>query len=318
MNDWLPDIPVWQAPTGSIAGVELCAAVSRAGGIGSMGMTWEAEEEGARKIEAVRRITDKPFMCNFALAFAPKCLDNVLNAGAPIVCFSWGDAAPYAKRVKNADAILGVQVTNVDGMKRAADIGAEFVICQSVEAGGHVQSTTSMDTLLPKILDAAGDIPVIAAGGVSTGTRIAELIRLGAAGVMCGTRFVASVESLAHAEYKRRLVEAEAEDAALTMCFQDGWQGAPHRVLRNSTMETWEAYGSPSVGNRPGEGDKLAVNGHGEPILRYEDTAPRVGMEGEIEAMCCYAGMGVGNIQSILPASEILLQLWKEALETSN
>lgn len=313
MNDWLPDIPIWQAPTGSIASVELCAAVSKAGGIGSMGMTWAAAEEGAKKIEAVRQITDKPFMCNFALAFVPKCLDNVLDAGAPLVCFSWGDAAPYAKRVKSAGAVLGVQVTNVVGMKRAADMGAEFVICQSVEAGGHVQSTTPMNSLLPEILDVARDIPVIAAGGVSTGARISELISMGAAGVMCGTRFVASAESLAHAEYKRMLLEAETDQAVLTMCFQDGWPGAPHRVLRNSTLESWESHGSPKPGERPGEGQLLATNSEGVPIVRYEDTAPRIGMNGEIEAMCCYAGMGVGHIHSILPAAEILLQLWNDA-----
>jgi nitronate monooxygenase len=100
---------------------------------------------------------------------------------------------------------------------------------------------------------------------------------------------------------------------ALTVCFDGGWPYAAHRVLRNSTLETWEGAGSPAVRSRPGEGETVAVTADGEAILRYEDTAPRIGYTGDIEAMCLYAGTGCGAISDIPSAAELLQRLWREA-----
>jgi NAD(P)H-dependent flavin oxidoreductase YrpB (nitropropane dioxygenase family) len=183
-----------------------------------------------------------------------------------------------------------------------------------VEAGGHVQSTTPLWELLPQLVALAGETPVIAAGGIGNGAGIARALEMGAAGAMLGTRFVATQESRAHPDYKRRIVAATASDAALTVCFDGGWTYAAHRALRNSTLEGWEAQGCPPHGRRPGEGDVIASTESGEPIFRYEDTAPRLGMTGEIEAMCQYAGTSCAFVQDIPSASELVPRLWAERL----
>jgi NAD(P)H-dependent flavin oxidoreductase YrpB (nitropropane dioxygenase family) len=305
-------IPIFQAPTGSIAGPELAAAVSAAGAVGAMALTWTAPEVAAEYVRRVRAQTPNPFLVNFALAFPPTALPAALEAGAPIITFSWGDPAPYLPQVRAASAIVGIQVTNAAGARYAAELGADFLICQGIEAGGHVQSTTPLWELLPRVVQAAGNLPVVAAGGIGDGGGIARALSLGAAAAMLGTRFVATRESGADDDYKRRLVAATAGETALTVCFEGGWPYAAHRVLRNSTLERWEAAGCPPVGQRPGEGDAVAATQDGRPIFRYEDTAPRTGMTGEIEAMCLYAGTSCEAIRDVAPAAEIVARLWRE------
>src|SRR5689334_6733810 len=119
--------PIFQAPTASIAGPELCAAVSEAGGMGAMGITWTEPEEAARNVRMVRSRTDQPFQVNFALHFPPDSLPAALEAGAPVVTFSWGmPAAEWVARVRDAGALLGVQVTSPDGARAALARGADF------------------------------------------------------------------------------------------------------------------------------------------------------------------------------------------------
>lgn len=306
--------PIWQAPTGSIAGPQLAAAVSKAGGMGSMALTWTTPEVAAEQVSLVRSQTANPFFVNFALALPPLALDASLGAGAPIITFSWGDPEPYLTKVRAAGAKVGIQVTNVAGARRAVAQGADFLICQGVEAGGHVQSNTSLWELLPRVVEAAPDVPVIGAGGIGQGREIAKVLSLGAKGAMLGTRFVATQESRAHLEYKRKLVEASGE-TALTVCYEGGWPYSAHRVLRNSTLEAWEAAGSPAVGSRPGEGEAVAATASGEAILRYEDTAPQAGYTGHIEAMCLYSGTGCSAITDIPFAGELVERLWRECSE---
>ena len=304
--------PIWQAPTGSIAGPELAAAVAAAGGMGAMALTWASPEQAAAQIRQVRAQTARPFQVNFALAFPPHALTAALEAGAPVVTFSWGDPTSYLAQVRAAGAKAGVQVTNVEGARRFAQSGVDFLICQGVEAGGHVQSNQPLFELLPRIVAAAGGLPVIAAGGIAEGQSIARALQLGAAGAMLGTRFVATLESRAHPDYKACLVAAQAEATALTVCFDGDWPYAAHRVLRNTTLEQWEAAGSPPVGVRPGEGDVVGRNADGDPILRYADTAPRRGFTGEPSAMCLYAGTGCPDIHDIPSAADLLSRLQQE------
>jgi len=305
--------PIWQAPTASLAGPELATAVSRAGGMGSMALTWTDPELAADQVRQVRAETPNPFFVNFALAFPPLALESALEAEAPIVTFSWGDPEPHLDKVRAAGAKVGIQVTNVAGARRALDLGADFLICQGNEAGGHVQSTTPLLELLPRIVQVAESVPVIAAGGLATGRDIARVLKLGAKGAMLGTRFLATRESRAHAEYKRLLVEASGE-TALTVCFDGGWPYSPQRVLRNSTLEAWESAGCPPVGRRPSEGETIGLTAEGEPILRYEGTAPKQGTHGSIEAMCLYSGTGCGEIDDIPGAGDLVERLWQECL----
>jgi NAD(P)H-dependent flavin oxidoreductase YrpB (nitropropane dioxygenase family) len=307
-------IPIIQAPTAGIAGAELAAAVSGAGALGSMGLTWTAPEAAAQRVRQVRAATSQPFLVNFVLAFSPTALPAALDAGAPIVSFSFGDPEPYLAQIRALGAKVGVQVGNVAGARRARDQGVDFVICQGLEAGGHVQSSTPLALLLPAVLEAVGgDIPVAAAGGLATGADIARVLREGASAGMLGTRFVATRESAAHAHYKHRLVEASAGQTALTICFDGGWPNALHRVLRNTTLEAWEAAGSPPPGKRPGEGEEVARDQAGNAIKRYEDVAPRPGMSGAIGDMALYAGTGVEHVRDLPSAAELVQGLWQEA-----
>lgn len=276
-----------------------------------MGLTWTEPDVAARNVRQVLEATHNPFQVNFALAFPPHALHPVLDAGAPFVTFSWGDATPLVPKVHAAGARAGVQVVSHDGARRALDAGADFLICQGVEAGGHVQSTTSLELLLPLVVEEAGDVPVIGCGGLACGAHVARVLALGAAGAMLGTRFVATKESRAHSEYRRALVEAAPNATALTVCFGDGWPQSMHRVLRNSTFNAWEAAGSPPKGSRPGEGEVMA-NGPTGPVARYSDMAPREGMSGNIEAMCLYAGSGVDEIRDVPSAAELIERLWNE------
>lgn len=304
--------PIAQAPTGSIAGPELAAAVSKAGALGALALTWTPPETAGAYVRQVRSATDRPFLVNFALAFPPASLAAALEAGAPIVSFSWGDPSPYLSQVQAAGARIGVQVTSVAGARHAVEIGADFLICQGIEAGGHVQSTMSLEDLLPGVVGAAEGVPVFAAGGIADGAGIARALSRGASAAMLGTRFVATQESRAHPEYKRRLVEATGGDTALTVCFDGGWPYAAHRVLRNPTLERWEALGCPPPGRRPGEGEVVATASNGEPVLRYEDTAPRSGMTGQVLDMALYAGTGCGAIADVPPAAVLIERLWTE------
>jgi nitronate monooxygenase len=298
--------PIWQAPTGSIAGPELASAVSNAGGMGAMGLTWTPPEVAASFVRQVLAATDKPFQVNFVLAFPPDGLEACLKAGAKIVTFSWGMPTEWVSMLRDYGAKFGVQVTNAAGAERALEIGADFLICQGNEAGGHVQSSQPLHVVMSNVLAVAGHCPVITAGRMDSGHLAYILLKKGASGVMFGTLFVASEESRAHPEYKRRLVDASDSERSLTVCFDGGWTGAMHGVLRNSTLNAWEAAGCPPGGRRPGEGDVLAQTVDGQPIVRYEDTAPRIGFMGDIESMCLYAGTSVTGVKAILPAAQIV------------
>lgn len=311
-------LPIWQAPVGSVAGPELAVAVARAGGMGGLALTWTSPQDVRTLVKAVATATDGAFQGNFVLAFEPTSLPAALEAGLRIVTFSWGMPRTHVHLVRSFGAKLGIQVTSRESAQQALALGADFLICQGVEAGGHVQSTRSLWDVLPEVIREADRIPVIAAGGIASGRGIARALADGASGAMLGTRFVATVESLAHENYKRGIVEARSTDAVLTVCFDVGWPYAAHRVLRNSTLARWEAAGCPPSGQRPGERDVVARLANGKEFVRYEDAPPRTGMSGEVEAMSLYAGSGCDEIDDIPSVRELVEQLWRESQSSAS
>jgi len=306
------DIPLLQAPIGSCSNPVLAAAVSNAGGMGGIAGTWTAPDTLAAMVRDVRARTAKPFFINFALAFPCAGLTATLEAGAPVITFSWGLPDERAALVHSFGARFGVQVSTRTGAQRALDQGADFLIVQGIEAGGHVQATRPLEIILPAVVAVAGAVPVAAAGGIATGLAMARMMRLGAAGAMIGTRFVASEESLAHVRYKELLTESSADDTVHTICFDRGWPSAPQRVLRNATLDAWESAGCPPYGSRPGENDVLARRATGDTYLRYDDTPPLRDMTGRFDEMCLYAGTGVGDIDRVQPAGVLVEALWRE------
>ena len=305
-------MPIFQAPVGSVAGSELAAAVSRAGGMGALALTSRSPEVVSRLIAEVRAKTDRPVQANFVLTFEPRSLATALENGVRVVTFSWGLPTDEVSLLKSFGASFGVQATTAAGARQALDLGADFLICQGVEAGGHVQATRGLDMVLPSILKAANGIPVIAAGGIGDGKAIARVLAMGASGAMLGTRFVATQESLAHELYKRRLVQAGAQDTALTVCFDGGWPYAAHRVIRNSTLEEWEAAGCPPTGRRPGEGVLTANDPNGRNYFRYDDAPPLASFDGNAEAMCMYAGTSCEVVDDIPSVGAIMRRLWDD------
>jgi NAD(P)H-dependent flavin oxidoreductase YrpB (nitropropane dioxygenase family) len=303
--------PIFQAPVGSVAGPELAAAVSEAGGMAALALTWTSPEDARRLIAEVRAKTARAIQANFVLAFATQSLAAALEAGVRVITFSWGLPTKEVPLLKSFGARFGVQATTAEGARRALDLGADFLICQGTEAGGHVEATRILDVTLPSIIEAAQGTPVIAAGGIGDGKAIARVLASGASGAMLGTRFVATQESLAHDIYKRRLVEAHAKDTALSVCFDGGWPQAAHRVLRNSTLVSWEAAGCPPHGKRPGE-DELIASASGRAFIRYDDAPPLRNLQGNPEAMCLYAGTSCEEIGEILPVSDLMQRLWRD------
>jgi nitronate monooxygenase len=304
------EIPILQAPVE--AAVDLAAAVSNAGGMGSIQGTWRTPDETAELVEGIVNKTSNSFFVNFALAFTPHSFDAVIEAGVPAVTFSWGLEPELIDRAHHNNVAVGVQVGSLDGAKLAVSKGADFVICQGVEAGGHVQSTTSLANLLPRVVTSVGEVPVFAAGGLADSDDIAWALHEGATGVMLGTRFVATRESAAHELYKALILASSASDTVYSVCFDGGWPQAPHRVIRNRTLKIWEDAGCPPPGKRPGEGEVVANDSSGYEVKRYGSEVPLASfIEAEMDDLCLYAGMGCDKIHDIPSVSELVLHLWK-------
>lgn len=285
-------VPILQAPIGSVSDHQLAGQVSSSGGLGALALSWRSRDSAVSEVQKTQGVTCRPFQVNFVLERPLESLPEVLDLGVQVVTFSWGIPGSESSLIKSYNAVLGVQVSSVLGAKKALDAGCDFLICQGVEAGGHVQSSQSLWKLLPEMRRHFGDFPIVAAGGLSTPNHIVRALNAGASGVMMGTRFVASQESRAHSFYKERLLGAAADETALTTCFDLSWPGAMHRVLRNSTLDEWESLGCPGSGRV------------------YDDTPPLTGTAGSVERMCLFAGQGCGEIRDILTIEELVATMW--------
>lgn len=311
------EFPIMQAPIGSAAGPELAASVSNAGALGSVTVWPAPPAQAGALVGATLKLTSKPFSVNIRADLNQLShVTAAIESGAKLIHLFWGDPTPYASTIDRADAKFLCTVADTDETKQALDAGASILIAQGWEAGGHVRGTLTTLALVPTVVDLAGSVPVLAAGGVVDGRGLASMLTLGASGVVMGSRFVASEESRAHPDYKKAVTTARQTDAVyLANLFDVGWPNAPHRVLRNSTVRAWEAAGCPPSGSRPNEKEVVASRPDGTPIQRYSPPNPMVGMTGNIEALAHYAGQGVEGIKEILPAAKIVENTMRQARE---
>jgi nitronate monooxygenase len=301
-------VPLMQAPIGPAATPALAAAVSEAGGIGSLGASWAEPEDLRSQIREIRRATDRPFGVNLVLAFEQEeRLEIALAEGVELILFSWGVRADLVARVHAAGRLVVAQAGSVEEGHASAAAGCDVVLAQGVEAGGHVQGEVALLALVGELSRTLA-VPVIAAGGIADARGARAAIDAGAVGIAMGTRFLATPEADVHPDWAGRLLAASAADTVLTGCFDGGWPDAPHRVLRNSTYERWDEAGRPATGSRPGEGDVVAAH-RGTTIVRYAADEPRRATTGDLEAMCLYAGQGVGAVTSVEPAAEIVRRI---------
>jgi nitronate monooxygenase len=265
------ELPVQLAAMGGAGTTELAAAVV---GAGAFGMVPRGLEPAAGACGA-----------NFLLPFEPS-LDEVGAAAGKsrVVEFFYGDPREDLVRVvHDAGALAGWQVGSAAEAEAAGECGCDYVVAQGTEAGGHVRGTQPLAEVLPAV-QAAVQVPVVAAGGVSTAERFAEVMQLGADAVRVGTRFVACPESGAHPEYVRRVLEASGDDTVLTEWFGEGWESAPHRVLRSAFDAAQE-----SGWRRP--------------------TPPTTDVDRDPGDMAMYAGTGVGHVTAQEPAAAVVADL---------
>jgi NAD(P)H-dependent flavin oxidoreductase YrpB (nitropropane dioxygenase family) len=308
------EAPIVLAPMGGAVTPALAAAVSNAGGLGLMPLSYSTPDAIRGSVREIAALTDRPFGVNLILEWDQReRLAAAVDAGAPAISLFWGDVSDLVPQAHNAGAVVFVSVGSVDEAVRAAAAGADVVVAQGWEAGGHVRGTVTTLALVPRVVDAVDPVPVVAAGGIADGRGLAAVLALGAAGAWVGTRFLAASECSIHDEYRQRLLDAAEGDTYYTGLFDGGWPEAPHRVLRNSTVDVWEEAGRPAPGERPGEGDDIAARADGSPIKRYASATPQAGMTGEIEALPNWAGQSVGLVTRVQPAAEIVAELVTDA-----
>ena len=203
-------------------------------------------------------------------------------------------------------------VSSAVDARRAVDDGADVVVAQGWEAGGHVHGSVATLALVPAVVDQVGKIPVVAAGGIADGRGLAAALALGAAGAWIGTRFLAAHEAAIHPRYRDLLLAASETQTEYGTLFDVTWPDAPHRTLRNSTIMAWEAAGRPHSGERPGEGEIVGRSADGH-VVRYQSHTPTRVTEGDIEAMALWAGQGVALVHKTQSAADIVREIADEA-----
>jgi nitronate monooxygenase len=296
--------PVLLAPMDTLAGSRLVRAVSGAGGFGILGGGYGDRTRLETETAKLRDFSG-PFGIGFitwSMAKQPELLDIALAAKPRAIMLSFGDPAPFAPRIRNAGALLICQVQSEDMAKQALDAGANILIAQGSEAGGHGASRTTLD-IVPSIIDlAAGRVPVVAAGGIADGRGLAAMMMLGASGVLMGTRFYASIEADAADEAKRRVVAAGAGDTVRGVV--PDWSRnimwpAPFtgRTLLNEHVRRWTGR----------EVELLQNVG----VVSAEYFAARAA--GNFDIAVVFAGESVGLIHDIPPAAEIVERVVTEA-----
>ena len=297
--------PIALGGMGSIQAPALVSAVSSAGGLGTMGCHYLTAEQIRAGAAAIRERTNKPFALNFLVFDANEdAFAAALALHPPVVALAWPrrdqDLKPYIARAHAAGSKVTFMVAAVADALRAAEAGADVIIAQGTEGGGHVGWQTTM-TLVPMVVDAVAPIPVLAAGGIADGRGLVAALSLGADGVLLGTRFLASAESPLHANFKQAILDSDGHDTLLSeipdLAAGLVWPGAMSRSRRNRFIERWagrewalrqgraEAHAALQAARRNGDADEAVLS----------------------------MGQDAGLIHDILPAGEIVARIAQQA-----
>lgn len=308
--------PIIQAGMGPFAPASLAAAVSNAGGLGSLGtfgldpiQLVRPADDLERQFASIRTLTDRPFAINFVVPYLDERADERvalfdlgLSIQPKVVSLALGDPGDWVERAHGAGALVMHQVTTVDQAKRAAERGVDLIVAQGSEAGGYGGSVATI-VLVPQVVDAVRPIPVVAAGGIFDGRGLAAALVLGAAGVNVGTRFLASKEATIADGYKHAIIAAASQDAVKFDALNDllpspgtkGY-GTVLRAIRTPFIDELMAHRE--LGRR--EGDRLRG------ILRTAILA------GKVDEVMPTAGQSAGGIDEVLPAAEIVHRMVSE------
>ncbi|MUL47039.1 nitronate monooxygenase [Mycobacterium sp. CBMA293] len=280
------EIPIIQAPMTFIAGAQLAAAVSNAGGLGIIETT---SDQGRTDLRRVRELTDRPVGANIALLFNrdPKMVEILVDNQIRFVTTSAGDAGMFADRLHDAGITVFHVVGTLADAKKAVDAGVDGLVVEGVEGGGFKNrfGASSM-VLLPLIADHV-DVPIVAAGGICDARSMAAAMVLGAEGVQMGTRLLACADSPVHANFKQAVLDADDNGTVLLPLGGRRMM----RVIRTEAAQRLDAEGTPGV----------------EALARVQ----RLYFDGDMDASVANTGQVAGRIQDLRPAADIIAETWR-------
>ncbi len=290
--------PILSAPMAGIAGGALAAAVSAAGGLGLIGGGYGDRDWLVRELDIAGNAGIGVGFITWSLDRQPGLLALALERRPRAIFLSFGDLRAHARTVAAAGVPLIAQVQTVRDARIAAAEGASLIVAQGTEAGGHGGQRATM-ALVPAVVDAAGPVPVVAAGGIADGRGLAAALMLGAAGVLCGTVFYAATEALAHPNVKQAAVAASGDDTVKGRLFdivrERDWPADwAIRTLRNDFHDRYA--GAPT-----------------EEIARQRQAYAEAQAAGDVRTAAVIVGEAVDQVRRIAPAGEIVARLVAEA-----
>ena len=290
--------PIIQGGMAWVAQYPLAAAVSNAGGLGIIGAGGAGADWVQEQIREAKKLTDKPFGVNIMLMNpeADAIAKVVAEEKVAVVTTGAGNPEPYMDMWKDAGIKVVPVVASVAFAKRLERMGADALVAEGTESGGHIGELTTM-TLVPQVVDAVS-IPVIAAGGIADGRGVAAAFALGAQAVQMGTHFVATKESIVHQNYKDRIIKAKDIDSKVT----GRTTGHPVRVLRN--MMTSEYLKKEAEGASLEELEQFTLGGLRKAVV-----------EGDVQHGSVMAGQSAGLVKEELSCEELIQKLMREAKE---
>ena len=293
--------PLQNAGMGT-ASPALAYAVAEAGGLGTLSGVGPSIEQ-LEEIVSGPKVPDEALLAmNFLMPFLDDLsVIDVVAKHLRLVEFFYGEPQKECvERVHSGGALASWQVGSVEEAEQAVTAGCDLIALQGVEAGGHVRGTRGLFSLLAEVREAVS-LPIIAAGGIATARTAAMALACGAQAVRVGTRFVATHESGYHPDYIQAIVDADSDATEYTEKFSVMWEDAPQRVLRSS-IEAAENSREEIVGTIKFGDSKVDVP-------KFSFFAPTVDTEGDISAMAQYCGQGVGMINDVRPAADVVSDL---------
>jgi NAD(P)H-dependent flavin oxidoreductase YrpB (nitropropane dioxygenase family) len=311
--------PIINAGMAFVAGPELAAAVANAGGLGLLGGAMVPAHGLRTMIRATRNLTEKTFGVDLIGEFIEDSHIQVLvEEKVAIAVFFW--SAPSAAQVemlRSGGVAFWMQVGTVTEARDALELGADAIIVQGSEAGGHNRSEGTLSTLFPAVRASVPNLPLIAAGGISDGASMVAALVLGADAVLCGTRFLASKEADAHDGYKQRVVEAKVGSTAITTLFGPEWPRQPLRALTNEAVRVSAGREVEALAAAQGQIiGKTVIGGQSVPVPRYSALLPTRAFDADLEWACLTAGESAANIHTIESAADIITSMMEGAVET--
>jgi len=298
---------------------DLAIAVCKAGGLGSLAVGPLPAEAVRGLIKAVKAATEGPLNVNFITFLANQAqIQTCIDEHVSVVSFHWGHPPrEFVAPLREAGIKVWEQVGSVAAAKEAVDSGIDLIIAQGSEAGGHNYGSLPTFVLVPSIREAVSPTPVLAAGGIATGRQLAAALVLGADAASIGTRFVASMEAFAHADYKRRLVAATGTETRLSSVYgPDMPHFNPMRVLDTGLARDFA--GREDTAPRDPESQPIIgtmrLAGETIPLRRFTSFVPTPHTEGQIHELPFLAGQGVGLIHEIMPVAQIIDTMVAEAV----